>query len=153
MDPRQLAQVPLFEGLSQGRLEEVGALVVERLLRTGEVIFREGDAGDALYVLLQGNVRISKSIRGVGEEALAILEPGSCFGEMALIDSFPRSADARAHTDCVLGVIQKADMEQLLRLDQGLACELLWRFVRTLSARLRETNEKIKVFFALSTGF
>jgi CRP/FNR family cyclic AMP-dependent transcriptional regulator len=153
MDTRSLAVVPLFEGLSRAHLESIGALVTERRLLSGEVIFREGDSGDALYVLLQGNVRISKRIRGVGEEALAILEPGSCFGEMALIDSFPRSADAIAHTDCVLGVIQKADMEQLLRLDQGLACELLWRFVRTLSARLRETNEKIKVFFTLSTGF
>lgn len=153
MDPGVLAQVPLFEGLSPEHLAKIAALATTRRYRHGEVLFEEGTPGDAFYVLLEGNVRISKRIRGVGEEALAILDPGSCFGEMALIDSFPRSADARAHSDCVVGVVRKEDLEQLLHHDRDLAYDLLWRFVRTLSARLRETNDKIKVFFALSSGF
>jgi len=98
-------------------------------------------------------VRISKMVPGVGEEALAILEPGSYFGEMALIDDTPRSADATAHMPCTLYVIQKADLEELMFLHKDLAYELLWTFVRTLSARLRETNDKIKAFFALSARF
>src|SRR5207237_727426 len=85
-------------------------------------------------------VRISKMVQGVGEEALAVLEPGSYFGEMALIDDTPRSADATAHLACTLYVIQKADLEQLMFLHKDLAYELLWTFVRTLSARLREAN-------------
>src|SRR6267143_1669971 len=89
----------------------------------------------------------------VGEEALAILEPGSYFGEMALIDDTPRSADATAHMPCTLYVIQKADLEELMFLHKDLAYELLWTFVRTLSARLRDTNDKIKAFFALSARF
>ena len=65
----------------------------------------------------------------------------------------PSSADAIAHTGCVLWTIQKADLENLMFLHKDLAYELLWTFVRTLSARLRETNDKIKAFFALSARF
>src|SRR5262245_10438833 len=139
--------------MSEEQLAKVASVATRDSFRQGQVIFREGEEGDTLYVLLEGNVRISKRIQGVGEEALAILEPGSCFGEMAIIDNFPRSADARAHSDCALGVIKKSDLEGLLKLDHGLAYEILLRFVKTLSSRLRETNEKIKVFFALSGGF
>lgn len=153
MDPSLLAQLSLFEGLSADDLTRIASLARARQFRRAEVIFREGEPGDALYVLLAGSVRISKRIAGVGEEALAILEPGSCFGEMALIDSFPRSADAIAHTDCTVGVIRKDHLETLLDADRDLAHRLLSRFVRILSARLRETNDKIKVFFALSSGF
>jgi len=72
---------------------------------------------------------------------------------MALIDDTPRSADATANIPCTLYVIQKADLEELMFLHKDLAYELLWTFVRTLSARLRETNDKIKAFFALSARF
>ena len=106
-----------------------------------------------LALIASGKVRISKMVPGVGEEALAILEPGSYFGEMALIDDTPRSADATAHMPCTLYMIQKADLEELMFLHKDLAYELLWTFVRTLSARLRETNDKIKAFFALSARF
>jgi CRP/FNR family cyclic AMP-dependent transcriptional regulator len=149
----RLAQVPLFEGMSEEQLDKVASIATQESFRQGQLIFREGEIGEKLYLVLGGNVRISKRIQGVGEEALAILEPGSCFGEMALIDNFPRSADARAHSDCLLSVIRKGDLEDLLRVDHELAYEILLRFVKVLSSRLRETNEKIKVFFALSGGF
>jgi CRP-like cAMP-binding protein len=69
---------------------------------------------------------------------------------MAMIDDSPRSADARAHTACALGVIKREDLDQLMFVDKDLAYDLLWNFCRTMAARLRETNEKIKAFFALS---
>ena len=65
----------------------------------------------------------------------------------------PRSADATAHLACTLFLIQKSDLEELMFLHKDLAYELLWTFVRTLSGRLRETNDKIKAFFALSARF
>ena len=61
------------------------------------MIFREGEKGNEMYVVLEGRVMISKYIPGAGEEALAFLERGGYFGEMALIDNEPRSADAKAH--------------------------------------------------------
>ena len=97
-----------------------------------------------MYVVVAGKVRISKRVPGVGEEALGILEAGSHFGEMAMVDDSPRSADAIAHTACALAVIRREQLDQLMFVDKDLAYDLLWTFVRTLSARLRETNEKIK---------
>jgi CRP-like cAMP-binding protein len=71
---------------------------------------------------------------------------------MAMVDDAPRSADALAHSACALAVIARDDLDQLMFVDKDLAYDLLWTFVRTLSTRLRETNEKIKGFFAMSGG-
>jgi CRP/FNR family cyclic AMP-dependent transcriptional regulator len=97
-------------------------------------------------------VRISRQGPGMGEEALAILRASDYFGEMALIDDFPRSADAIAHESCKLLVLTKERVADLLFVDRDLAYDLLWSFVRTLSARLRETNDKM-TFLAVSSRF
>ena len=153
VDPAQLKKVPLFANLPSEHLAKIAAIAGERTVKSNEKIFSEGDVGTEMFLIMSGRVRISKMVPGVGEEALAILEPGSYFGEMALIDDTPRSADAIAHIPCSLWVIQKADLEELMFLHKDLAYELLWTFVRTLSSRLRETNDKIKAFFALSARF
>jgi CRP-like cAMP-binding protein len=150
MDPSALRSCPLFQSLPGEKLRKVADIARHRDVAAGEVIFREGDSGDEMYLLLSGKVRISKNLEGVGEEALTILEPGSYFGEMALIDDSPRSADARAHSACALGILRRDDLDQLMFVDKDLAYDLLWNFVRTMAVRLRETNEKIKAFFALS---
>jgi CRP-like cAMP-binding protein len=72
---------------------------------------------------------------------------------MALIDDFPRSAHAIANTDVDLLTISKSEMDELLFFNQEIAYKLLGTFCRTLSARLRETNEKIAAFFAMSARF
>ena len=79
-----------------------------------------------MYLILSGAVRIGRQVPGMGEEALAVLRAGTHFGEMALIDDFPRSADARAHEACRLFVVRKEDMEDLLFVDRDLAYDLLW---------------------------
>ena len=148
-----LRHVSLFRELEDDELAQVLMVGLVKRYPSGAVILAEGTAGGRLQIIHEGQVRISKVVPGVGEEALAILEPGSYFGEMALIDDTPRSADATAHMPATLYVIQKADLEELMFLHKDLAYELLWTFVRTLSARLRETNDKIKAFFALSARF
>ena len=115
-------------------------------------IFQEGEKGDKFYLIIDGAVRISRFVPGMGEEALAVLRPGAYFGEMALIDDSPRSAHAIVHEKCRLFVIRKEDLEDLLFVDRDLAYELLWNFVRTLSARLRETNDKM-TFMSISSRF
>jgi len=150
MDAQLLKKVALFEGLTQGQLAKVASIAQPRSYEGGAFLFREGEAGHEVFILLSGKVRISKSVPGIGEEALAILEPGQYFGEMALIEDGPRSADAIAHTACSVWVIGRAALDQLMFTDKDLAYVLLWTFVRTLSERLRETNDKIKAFFAIS---
>jgi CRP-like cAMP-binding protein len=153
MDPAALRACPLFQSLSAEQLRKVAGIAAQREAAAGEEIFREGDPGDEMFVVIRGRVRISKNVEGVGEEALSILEPGSYFGEMAMIDDAPRSADARAHAACALAVVRREDLDHLMFIDKDLAYDLLWTFVRTLTARLRETNDKIKTFFAISGRF
>jgi CRP/FNR family cyclic AMP-dependent transcriptional regulator len=148
-----LKKVPLFAGLNSAQLAKVAAITSERKFARGETIFKEGDSGSEFFVLIEGAVRISKHVQGIGEEALAILEPGAYFGEMALVDDTPRSADAIAHSACTLRVVQRDALDALMFTDKDIAYVLLWTFVRTLAVRLRETNEKIKAFFAMSARF
>jgi CRP-like cAMP-binding protein len=138
-----LAKIDIFRDLHPEGIERLAKVCAEETYRTGEVIFKEGEVGDKLYLILDGKVRISREVSGMGEEALAVLGPGSAFGEMSLIDDFPRSADARVHERCRLLVLTKSALEDLLFLDKDLAYEILWNFVRILSARLRETNDKM----------
>jgi CRP-like cAMP-binding protein len=153
MDPTQLKQIPLFANLTPAHLASVAAIAATKSFKANEKIFEEGEAGGEMFLIATGKVRISKMVPGVGEEALAILEPGSYFGEMALIDDTPRSADATAHQACTLLTIQKSALETLMLANKDLAYELLTTFVKTLSGRLRETNDKIKAFFALSARY
>lgn len=151
MELALLRKVPRFEGLTTHQLQKVAALAVSKTFEGGAQIFSEGDPGDAMYVIVEGKVRISKQVSGIGEEALAILEQGQYFGEMALIEeNSPRSADAIAHLRCTCWAIERVKLKQLMFTDKDLAYVLLWTFVRTLSERLRETNDKIKAFFAIS---
>lgn len=148
----RLAKVSLFADLPTVYLRRIASLGTEESFRRGTPVFAEGSVGDKLYVILTGSVRISRQVPGMGEEALAILKAGDYFGEMALVDDFPRSADAIAHESCRLLVLTKERVADLLFVDRDLAYDLLWSFVRTLSARLRETNDKM-TFLAVSSRF
>jgi len=138
-----LAKIHLFHGIAERGLARIAAIAQEESFKMGQVIFKEGETGGSLYLILEGKVRISREVSGMGEEALAVLREGDAFGEMALIDAVPRSADARVHEACRLLVISKDALEDLLFLHKELAYEILWNFVKTLSARLRETNDKM----------
>ena len=153
MDTAILKKIPLFEGLNSAQLTKVAAITTERIVEVGEKIFTEGQTGNEFFIIIEGRVRISKHVPGVGEEALAILDTGTYFGEMALVDDTPRSADAVAHTRCKLRVIKRDELDGLMFTDKDIAYTLLWTFVRTLAVRLRDTNEKIKAFFAMSARF
>jgi CRP/FNR family transcriptional regulator, cyclic AMP receptor protein len=147
-----LSKISLFAALQPSYLRRIANLGIEEDYEAGAIIFKEGTQGDKMYLILSGAVRISRQLPGMGEEALAVLRAGTHFGEMALIDDFPRSADARAHEDCKLFVVRKEDMGDLLFVDRDLAYDLLWSFVRTLSSRLRETNDKM-TFMAVTSKF
>ncbi|MBI2897742.1 MAG: cyclic nucleotide-binding domain-containing protein [Deltaproteobacteria bacterium] len=149
---KALAGINIFSGLGEPALEQLASIASEEAHKLGGFVFHEGSPGDGLYLILSGKVRISREVAGMGEEALAILQAGETFGEMSIIDGSPRSADARVHESCMLLVIKKADMEDLLFLHKDLAYEILWSWVRTLSSRLRETNDKM-TFLSVSGKF
>jgi CRP/FNR family cyclic AMP-dependent transcriptional regulator len=139
----QLARVPFFDGLTREALAIIAQVTAEESHATGTKLFQYGDPGDKLFIILEGKVRISREVAGMGEEALAVLGAGEVFGEMSLLDESPRSADARVHERCRMLVITKEAFDDLLFVHKELAYEVLWNCVRILSTRLRETNEKL----------
>jgi CRP/FNR family transcriptional regulator, cyclic AMP receptor protein len=147
-----LAAIDLFSGLPHTHLRRVVDIGLEEQYKTGAKVFSEGEPGDKFYMIVEGAVRISRFVPGMGEEALAVLRPGNYFGEMSLIDDAPRSATAVSHERCKLFVVNRKDLEDLLFVDRDLAYELLWNWVRTLSRRLRATNDKM-TFLATTSKF
>jgi CRP/FNR family transcriptional regulator, cyclic AMP receptor protein len=103
------------------------------------VLFQEGDAGEHMYIIQSGRVKISKRIRGV-EKTLATLEKGEFFGEMAILNDKPRSATAETLDACDMLVIDRKTFDALIR---GNA-EIAVRFIKRLADRLRETNDQME---------
>src|SRR5436190_20645666 len=147
-----LSMIDMFSGLPVTHLRRVVDIGLEEQYKTGATIFAEGSPGDKFYLIVEGAVRISRIVPGMGEEALAVLRPGNYFGEMSLIDDATRSATAVCHERCKLFVVHRKDLEDLLFVDRDLAYELLWNWVCTLSRRLRATNDKM-TFLATTSEF
>ena len=152
MDVEILRKVALFEGMTSAQLRKLAAALKETKFPGSAHIFKEGEAGTSMFIIVEGKVRISREVPGMGEEALAVLGAGNVFGEMSLIDESPRSADAVVHERCRLLVLSKDSFEDLLFLHKDLAYEVLWNIVRMLTGRLRETNEKL-TFLSVSGKF
>lgn len=149
-------KVDLFRerGLSAAEMKLLATFSNEERFREGSMIFREGEKGDKLYIILDGRVRISKFIPGVGEEALAVLDRGDFFGEMALIDEKPRSADAKAHEgDATVLSIDRGTLNEILGMDPHASLQFLTLLCRMISRRLREINDKIVQWKYMSGGF
>jgi CRP/FNR family transcriptional regulator, cyclic AMP receptor protein len=149
-------KVDLFKerGLSAAEMKLLATFSSEERFRAGSMIFREGEKGDKLYIVLDGRVRISKFIPGVGEEALTVLDRGEFFGEMALIDDAPRSADAKAHeSDATVLSIDRATLNEILSMDPHASLQFLNLLCRMISRRLREINDKIVQWKYMSGGF
>jgi CRP/FNR family transcriptional regulator, cyclic AMP receptor protein len=145
-----LRNVPLFKDLDDTELAEVAALCREEKFVSAEYIFREGESGNRLYLITEGEVRISRDVPGSGEEALAVLKPGALFGEMAVFDRSERSTHAISNGGTTVLTITRADFEMLLDFNRELAYKVLWAVTRLLSARLRSTNDSLRSFLAMS---
>jgi CRP-like cAMP-binding protein len=111
----------------------------------GEIIFTEGDTSSEMYVIRTGKVEISKHVGG-HPIRLAVLDRGSFFGEMSLLEGLPRSATARATGETQLLVLRPGSLLLQIRRDPTFAFELL----QQLSGRIRELNEKL--VFRLATA-
>ncbi len=130
--------------LSPMEIHFLASLSREERFGEGEVIFREGDHGEKMYVVLEGKVMISKSVPGAGEEALAFVERGEYFGEMALIDKDTRSASAKAHDGgAVVLSIASEVVEGLLNIDSVASTRLLTILCALGASRLRAIDQKI----------
>ena len=118
-DPEQLrrgpflARSPLFAGLPRRLLGRLSTRFFEKVYLPGEVVFEEGDPGRALFVVVEGVVEITRAT-AQGPYVLNTLGLGDAFGELALIDDFPRSASARVATPARLLILYKSDFDALI---------------------------------------
>lgn len=150
VDLKLIKQAAIFADLDDAEIERVAEVCKEQTFKFGQTIFKEGEPGNRLYIISSGDVRISRNMPGTGEEALTVLKPGACFGEMAVFDRSERSTDAIANTDCTLITISRSDFEMLLDFNRDIAYKVLWAVVRLLCERLRTSNENLKAFMAMS---
>jgi CRP/FNR family transcriptional regulator, cyclic AMP receptor protein len=136
---------PLFDAMRPAELDEILKLASERRFRRGQTIFQRGDNGSSLMAVLRGRVRIS-SISGDGKEVtLNVISPGEIFGEIALLDGEPRSADASAIEETTLLVVERRHFLPFLRQNE----DLFLRLLAVLCSRLRRTStalEEIALF-------
>jgi len=139
MDNDVLRQAPLFSALDEDAAESLGSSMQRIQLRRGEVLFREGDSGDRLYVVTEGKVKLGRTSVDGRENLLAILGPGQMFGELSLFDPGPRSATATAVTDCTLRSLSHDELSLWLDTRPDVARGLL----NQLASRLRRANDVV----------
>lgn len=131
-----LRRSPLFRGLPAAVLDRMAGLAVQRSFRSGEIVFSQGDPGDALYAVVTGKIRISAGAADGREIFLNIMEPGDTFGEIALLDGGTRTASATAAVASELVSIRREHFVALLEREPPVALELL----RLCGERLRWTS-------------
>lgn len=148
-----LKSTDLFGDLDDDELAQVLMVGLVKRYAQNALILTEGTPGGRLHVIHQGQVRISKVIPGVGEEALAILGPGEFFGEVEFFDGAPASAHAIAHSDCEVLSIPHGEVRALMASRPELTAKFLWAFGRTLARRLRDGNQRMASLFAIAREF
>jgi CRP-like cAMP-binding protein len=139
-----LKTVPFFDRLSNRQLKSVSDIMFERTYDPDESIFEEGQPGAALFLILDGEVAI-EIYRDTSTTRLAVLESGAFFGEMALLDDTPRSANARALERTRTLALYRNDLNDLVLRDAKTACQVYRSLAGTIGDRLRLTNELVQM--------
>ncbi len=142
-DIKLLKKLDIFKDLSSFELARIGKLIKSRIFEEGEQVVTMGEEGESLFIVKSGEAKVSRTIDNEKEEILAVLSVGDHFGEVALIDLHPRSADVYANNALQLLQIKKSDLEKLLTRDKDLAIKIYKTYATTLCKRLRDSNEHL----------
>ena len=139
-DSSYLRQVDIFANLSEEDAQELMAVARKRSFRAGEVIFHRDDPGQVLYVIKEGKVKIALISPDGQEISLVVFGKGECFGEFALLDGEPRSADAIALDKVECYTLQRSDFQNAIMKHPTIAIQVL----EVLSRRLRKTDQMVE---------
>jgi CRP/FNR family cyclic AMP-dependent transcriptional regulator len=134
---RLLSKIPLFEGMSGDDFRCIARFARRVRYFPGQVIIREGEIDDRLFVVISGEVKAVKDYMGINERALAFVGPGMCFGEMALLDNYERTATVIANLETECLEVRHPDFMELLKSQPGIAVKML----PILASRLRKAQE------------
>ena len=133
-----LRSISLFSQVGASELRTIRGLMHHRTYLKDEIIFDEGEEGQAIYFILHGKVLICRQGRPI-EGVIAELGAGQCFGEMALLDNAPRMAQVRALENCALDVLFRDDFLRLIQTHSHIASKLSLELARMMGERLRRT--------------
>ena len=139
-----LKKIGIFEGLYVSELAAIGSATEKVSYPAGELVMREGDTGDTLYLIIEGEVSVSKESKAGGGPAVEIdrIRSGDCFGEMALFREAPRSATIRTVSPSLFLVLHKSEFTQIVHEYPQIALHIC----RTLSGRIRRLHDKVKEY-------
>jgi CRP-like cAMP-binding protein len=138
LSPRQLRlqNTALFRSLKPLEIKLVDGLMHERRYLQNEIVFDEGEEGQALYLVMSGHVQISRA-HSRGRQIVGELGPGNFFGDMALLDNSPRSAQVRALDACELAVFFRDDFLALMETDAVIGYKISLALARHIGQRMR----------------
>lgn len=161
MDTAHLQSFPVFKALTDAQLAKVKAIIREEHYEPGRVLIKEGDRGDTMFILLEGEVEVSKALTlftsrdsfDTRDKSLMRIssQDHAIFGEMSLLNpDSERSATVKTLTPCRLGIIRRGDFTRLCELDSNLGYQVMKNMAEILSDRLRKANQDI---LKLTTAF
>ena len=138
-----LSKVPAFGNLAPRELKEVAAIVHKREYRSGEPVFYQGDPGLGMYIVKDGEVSIVIQGKDGNERELALFGDGDFFGELALLDESPRSANAVCKTECTLIGFFRPDLFELIEKNTTLGIKIVLKLAEIVAQRLRHTDKEL----------
>ena len=141
-----LKGVAIFQRLQDDEFEPLAKIIREKAYSAGQFIFKEGDPSSSLFVVKTGTVEIVKTVDGQ-EKVVATFSDGEFFGEMALFEYAPRSADVRVVLEAVIFEIPKEDFDQFLLEQPGIVARLLYSMMEDMSRRVRKASGGAKQSF------
>src|SRR6202048_1378919 len=133
-------QVNIFNGLSDEEIHELMTVAKRRTFRAGEVIFHRDDPGQVLYIIKEGKVKICLISTDGQEFSFVVFGKGEYFGEFALLDGLPRSADAIALENVICYTVQRSDFHNVIMKNPKIAIQIL----EVLVKRLRSTDHQVE---------
>ncbi|MGV3621658.1 MAG: cyclic nucleotide-binding domain-containing protein [Archangium sp.] len=139
-----LRNIPLFRDLKDADLKRVARLLHERHYAADEVVFREGQTGAGMYIIREGAADIVLRLADGSEQSVVSLISGQFFGELALLESSPRTATCVVRKPSVLLGLFQPDLEQLLERNAQLGSRVIWNLARMTGLRLRELSDLMR---------
>jgi CRP/FNR family cyclic AMP-dependent transcriptional regulator len=147
---RLLKSMTLLSQMPERSLNALAEFLKPKEIADGAVVFEEGAWGMSLYFVSSGRIRIYKRAAGDSVKELAVVGPGDCFGEMAMIEEVPRSANAAAMSPCVLFEFFRGDLARWVKTSPQQAVQFFAQLSQVQSKRLRKTSRELTLHFDIS---
>lgn len=138
-----LREVRLFTAFAEADLAALGQRLRERTVRKNQVLFREGDAGDEMFLIRRGSVLASKVVKARVEQLLNRMGPGEFFGEMSLLDGSPRSATIQAEGAVTVLALDRKSLNRLIETSPHAAAAFFYAMVLVFMERLRGSDARL----------